>query len=128
DAGLRLEIGDGVRGDVVGPVVDVEDRLLLSEGGAGGQEGTERKGDGLVHLVRTLLRDGWWIGGAPGHRKTAGGWAARTLRRCVSWADPLQADGGAWNTRNMGACGRWRTGLKLAGRTTRIDPRHRRGQ
>ena len=32
DAGLGLELGDRVLGDVVGPVVDVEDRLFLGEG------------------------------------------------------------------------------------------------
>jgi hypothetical protein len=38
DAGLLLEVGDGVVGDVVGPVVDVEDLLLLGAGRCGGEE------------------------------------------------------------------------------------------
>ena len=37
DAGLRLEIGDRILGNIVGPVIDVEHRLFLRNSRAGGQ-------------------------------------------------------------------------------------------
>jgi hypothetical protein len=43
DAGLLLEVLDGVVGDVVRPVVDVEDLLLLGAGVGGGEEDAGRR-------------------------------------------------------------------------------------
>ncbi|MNL52967.1 hypothetical protein D3C87_1761820 [compost metagenome] len=54
DAGLRLEIGDGVLGDIVGPVVDVEHRLLLRKGRARSQKSAKGNGERLFHQFSLL--------------------------------------------------------------------------
>src|SRR5690606_23170230 len=89
DAGARLEIGDGVRGDIVGPVVDVEHRFFLCEGRAGGEEGAEGEGERLVHSGEvsdgTVMKAFW--------RPLADGWlsARRPPRR-----EPRLSPGGSW--------------------------------
>src|SRR5690606_19072191 len=74
DAGGRLEVGDRVRGHVVGPVVDVED-LVLGPGGALGGVGT-----GLAAPAGGEDQGTGDGGEAQGHGNLRGWWQARHVR------------------------------------------------
>ena len=63
DAGLRLELGDRVLGDVVGPVVDVEDLLFLREDERCWSAAARRaRGRAILFMMRLLV-----IGGVPAY-------------------------------------------------------------
>ncbi len=93
DAGGLLELGDGVLGDVVGPVVDVE-RLggracggllvLAATGGQGG--GGQHDGEGLeLHRGLHGTGSGGWKHHTPGPRRCA---AAHGPRHDITCPDP----------------------------------------